>query len=134
MTIRSLSLLAALSVAAALPAAATQVGPGTVRAGVPTRVLSYASYDPETCATAALPVLRVVRPPAHGTLVLGKERRDAGKNVICPVKTLTATTAVYKSAPGFKGRDEMEVEASMDLYTYRAGTTVDRILIILDVK
>ncbi len=117
----------------AASASASQVGPATVRSGTPTVVLSYASYDPETCYFGALPTLRVIRPPAHGTLALGKQQRPAGSGA-CSGKTFTASTATYRSSSGYRGRDEMVVEAETDIYSDGTGRRSDSVLIILDVK
>lgn len=118
----------------AVPAAASQVGPMNVKSGVPTVVLSYASYDPESCYSTGLPQLKIIQQPAHGRLELGRHQRAAGENVVCPAKTFIAATATYRSAPGFHGRDEMVVEAEMEIFTDGTGRRSDRVHIILDVK
>ncbi len=115
-------------------AAASQVGPANVKSGVPVVVLSYAAYDPDTCYYNALPRLKIVQQPAHGTLALGKQARDSGKDTLCPGKTFHASTATYRSSSGFHGRDEMVVEAEMEIYADGIGLRSDRVHIILDVK
>jgi hypothetical protein len=124
---------AVLVALAATSASASQVGPASVRSGTPVVVLSYASVDPETCYFMTLPTLRVIRPPAHGTLTLGKQRRSAGKGV-CADKAVTASTATYRSSSGFRGRDEMIIEAETEIYTDGTGRRSDSVHIILDVK
>jgi len=134
MTRRLRSIVAALLlVGSAGCAAASELGPFAVKSGAATVVLSYASYDPETCTYGALPRLKLVQPPAHGTIVFGKHSRDAGK-VSCPAKTMTASTATYRSNGGFRGRDEMVVEAEMELFVDGTGIRSDRVHITVDVK
>ena len=128
-----LGLALVLSTFTVASASASQVGPAAVRSGTPTVVLSYASYDPETCYFATLPILRVIRPPAHGTLTLGKQKRGSGKGA-CEGKTFVASTATYRSSAGYRGRDEMVVEAETDIYSDGTGRRSDSVLIILDVK
>lgn len=134
MTLSRIAFVAALALGAtATPLAASDAGPIPVRAGSATTVLSYASYDPSTCYYGALPTLRVVKAPAHGTLVFGKEKRLPSPGT-CAGRTFTAATAVYHSSGGFRGRDEMVVEASYAIYTDGTSTRSDQVHITVDVK
>ena len=129
--------LAALSVgllAVSAPVLASESGPHTVKSGVQTVVLSYASYNPETCYYSALPEMRVITPPAHGTLVLGKYAHKVDKGA-CEGKTMKSSAVAYRSNPGFRGRDEMVVEASMYIYVDAVGgRRADTVRITVDVK
>lgn len=126
-------LAAVLWSASQIPADATDRGPFDVKSGVRTIVLSYASYDPDTCYFAAIPVLRVIQPPANGSVEVGKYAHEASKGP-CEGKTFKSSAVAYRSKPGFRGRDEMVVEASIDIYTYASGTRSDRVRITVDVK
>lgn len=133
MNIARTGFVVALVALGAASASASQVGPATVRSGTPTVVMSYASYDPETCYFGALPTLRIIRPPAHGTLTLGKQKRAPG-NGICLGRTFSASTATYRSSSGYRGRDEMVVEVETNIYSDGIGRRSDSVHIILDVK
>jgi hypothetical protein len=134
---RSVSLVAAsmlVSLLAPLAAGASDAGPIQVKSGVQTVVMSYASYDPDTCTYAALPVLRIVKPPAHGTLEAGKFAHKVAKGP-CAGSTFKSSAAAYRSKSGFRGRDEMVVEATMDLYSnVPARQRTDTVHIVVDVK
>jgi hypothetical protein len=122
------------AVAASGPVLASESGPHTVKSGVQTIVLSYASYNPETCYHSALPDLRVVTPPAHGSLVFGKYAHKVGKGP-CEGKTMKSSAVAYRSKPGFRGRDEMVVEASTYIYVDAlGGRRGDAVRITVDVK
>lgn len=131
---RSIVVLAGLALAGWISSAgASEVGPAPVKSGVPVRVLSYASYNPSTCYFGPLPILRIVRQPAHGTLVLDKHSYPS-RVERCAGKTFVAATAVYRSNPGFRGRDEMEIDAESEIYGNSQGMRTDRVHIVVDVK
>lgn len=116
------------------PALATESGPHSVKSGVQTIVLSYASYDPGTCYHGALPELRIITPPAHGTVVVGKYAHEIGKGP-CQGKMMKSSAVSYRSNAGYRGRDEMVIEASTYIYVDDVGgMRTDRVHITVDVK
>ena len=127
------ALLSIVSLAAAGAAAARDLGPYPVRSGVAATVLDYATYDPATCYFAALPVVRVITPPAHGTFSVVKSAHvvDDGP---CAGKTLRSTAGVYRSKGGFRGRDEIVVDVGTDLHVEALARRGDTIRILVDVK
>lgn len=123
-----------VSLAVPATAGASERGPFPVKSGVQTIVMSYAAYDPDTCTYSALPTLRIIRQPANGTVVLGKYAHKVAKGP-CEGSTFKSAAAAYRSKPGFHGRDEMVVEATMDLYSNApARQRGDAVHIIVDVK
>lgn len=133
---RSASAITLCACLAALsgPVLASDSGPHSVKSGVQTIVLSYTSYNPDTCYFSALPELRVITPPAHGSLVFGKYAHAIDKGP-CEGKTMKSSAVAYRSKPGFRGRDEMVVEASTYIYVDAlGGRRGDAVRIVVDVK
>ncbi|MDK9695666.1 MAG: hypothetical protein OEL76_04685 [Siculibacillus sp.] len=126
-------LAAALWGASHLPVSATEKGPFNVRSGTSTVVLSYASYDPDTCYFQAIPRLRVATPPAHGSVTIGKSSHAAGKGS-CEGKTLRSSVVHYRANPGYRGRDEMVISVESEVFTDGTGIWGDSVRILVDVK
>lgn len=126
---------AALLAAAFLvaPAAATERGPYKVRSGGSAVILTYASYNPDTCYFGALPRLTVVQPPAHGSVSPGVTT-GTSNTTRCAGKTFKWTTLTYQSKGGFRGRDTVVVDVETDVYVNGIGKRSDRVAITVDVQ
>ena len=126
--------LSTIALFAALGSArAGDAGPHTVRSGVPTIVLNYALYHPETCYFGALPTIRVVAPPAHGAISVAKSTHEIPRGK-CAGKVVRSTAVAYRSTGGFRGRDEAVVEVITDLHSEAIGRRSDTVRILVDVK
>ena len=123
----------AVMLAVAASARASEKGPFEASSGASVLVLSYASFNPDTCYFGALPRLRLVTPPVHGTATFGTERRAADEGR-CEGKTFGSSTVHYRSKPGYRGPDEMVVEAVTDLYSNGIASRGDRVRITIDVR
>jgi len=117
----------------ARPAAAEDKGPFPVRAGVATKLVSYASYSPETCYFGPLPRMRVLQPPAHGAVEIVKDSFVA-KDGRCQGKTFKSMGVVYRSAAGFRGRDTMTIESITEVYVDGMPLRTNTSTITVDVK
>lgn len=134
MTRRLVALVAALVLgAAAAPLAASERGPIPVRAGVPTTVLSYAAYDPNTCLFQALPRLKIRQAPAHGSVVAGKSSHAVDKGR-CEGKVMRSAGLQYRSNAGYRGPDVIVVEVESEVYTNGTGIWGDTVTLRLDVR
>lgn len=127
------AVLAALCQLAPSAADATEKGPFTVKSGVPTIVLSYAAYDRDTCLFLALPTYRIVTPPAHGTIEIGKFAHIVDKEP-CKGKSMKSNAITYRSNPGYHGSDRIVVDAESANYTDGSGHYGDRVTIDVIVK
>lgn len=127
------AVLAVASLFAVSAADAGQKGPLTVKSGTPTIVLSYATYDPDTCLFQALPTYRIVQAPAHGTIVIGKSAHELADG-LCKGKTMKSSVVAYRSNPGYRGRDRIIVDAESADYVDGSGHFGDRKTIDIVVK
>lgn len=116
-----------------MPARAEDEGPFSVRSGVATPLFSFASYNPDTCYFGPLPRMRVLQPPAHGTVEIVKSSIPA-KTGRCQGKTFKSMGVVYRSVAGYRGRDSMTVESVTEVYVGGTPLRTRTSTITVDVK
>jgi hypothetical protein len=98
------------------PNAALDTGPirKTVLSGRLDKFDYWYSTNPD-CTARGYPDVRVVTPPAHGTITLDKGEDypffpDDNVRKACNKQKVPATQTYYQSHPGFSGTDTVEVE------------------------
>lgn len=128
-----LSMIGAALVLASSPAGAEDRGPHTIKSGEARILLSYASYSPETCYFVALPRMKIIQAPAHGTARVGKFAHEVDSGA-CSGTKMRSTAIEYRSTAGYRGPDAVVVEVETDLYTNGIGTRGERIRIDVNVK
>ena len=116
--------IALVSLGLAAPALAGD-GPIAVKAGVATIVLSFASFNPDTCGYGPLPIMKIARPPSHGTVTFEKYQHVIRENS-CAGHTLRSMATVYRSAPGYRGPDTFAVDAETELFVNEPGMRTSR--------
>ena len=85
---------------------AIKAAPGqNVRVGI------YTSIRPD-CTSGALPAIRLVRAPAHGTVSVKRATLKATNVKQCLAIDVPAFVAFYRAAADFAGADEFELEVT----------------------
>jgi len=125
------ALVAVAAFAAAITSAAAE--PRVVRSGVATAVLGYGSYQVESCWQGPLPVVRVARPPSHGTVEIGRGTQP-NRSPNCAGRQIPGVVVIYRSQAGYRGPDSFSVDVETDLYVGGRGTRGDYVTIDLVVK
>jgi uncharacterized membrane protein len=102
-----------LVVASALAAYAQGVVEREVKAaaGRDVRFGIYADVRPD-CTSGPLPALKLVAAPAHGTVTVKRGTLKATNLKQCLATELPVFVGFYRSAAGFNGNDEFELEIS----------------------
>ena len=75
------------------------------------RVGIYTSIRPD-CTSGALPAIRLVRAPAHGTVSVKRATLKATNVKQCLAIDVPAFVAFYRAAADFAGADEFELEVT----------------------
>ena len=77
------------------------------------RVLVLTNVKPD-CTSGPLPTVRLVTPPANGTITVRRVRLNATNVKQCLSLEIPALVALYRSAPEFEGSDTATVEIRPD--------------------
>jgi uncharacterized membrane protein len=80
-------------------------------AGRDMRVGVFLSIRPD-CTAGQLPAIRLVTPPAHGTVTVKRGTLKATNFKQCLATEVPAFVALYRSAADFNGTDEFELEVT----------------------
>jgi hypothetical protein len=78
---------------------------GDVRVGI------YTSIKPD-CTSGPLPAIRLVTPPAHGTITVKRATLKATNFKQCLATDVPAFVAFYRAVQDFNGTDEFELEVN----------------------
>jgi hypothetical protein len=79
------------------------------------------------CTAGKLPVVRLIKPPLHGKIVLNRKRLRVTNFKQCLATDLPAFVALYRSVPDFVGVDQLTLE----VISANGKTQFQRITIIL---
>ena len=79
--------------------------------GSEVRVGIYTSIKSD-CTSGPLPAIRLVTPPAHGTITVKRGTLKATNFKQCLATDVPAFVAFYRAAQNFNGVDEFELEVS----------------------
>ena len=77
----------------------------------------YINVQPD-CTSGALPVIRLVTPPAHGKVTVKKGKVSATNLKQCLALEVPGYIAFYRSPPSFEGTDKLTMEVK-----YAGGRT-----------
>ncbi len=76
------------------------------------RVAVYTNIQPD-CTSGPLPAIRLVAPPAHGTVSVKRGMLKATNFKQCLATEVPVFVAIYRPAEGFAGIDEFELEVGV---------------------
>ncbi len=79
--------------------------------GSDVRVGIYTSMKPD-CTSGPLPAIRLVTPPAHGTITVRRATLKATNFRQCLATDVPAFVAIYRAVQDFNGKDEFEIEVN----------------------
>jgi hypothetical protein len=79
--------------------------------GSDVRVGIYTSIK-QDCTSGPLPAIRLVTPPAHGTITVKRGMLKATNFKQCLATDIPAFVAFYRAAQNFNGADEFEIEVN----------------------
>ncbi len=113
MSRRALAVLTLLGVSV-LGAGAQDMTERQVKAvpGRDNRVAVYTNIQPD-CTSGPLPAIRLLAPPAHGTVSVKRGMLKATNFKQCLATEVPVFVAIYRPAEGFAGIDEFELEVGV---------------------
>jgi hypothetical protein len=79
--------------------------------GSDVRVGIYTSIR-QDCTSGPLPAIRLVTPPAHGTITVRRAMLKATNFKQCLATDVPAFVAIYRAVQDFSGTDEFELEVN----------------------
>lgn len=82
-----------------------------ITSGHDVRVGVYLNIRPD-CTSGPLPAIRLVAPPAHGTVSVKRGTLKATNFKQCLATEVPAFVALYRAAKDFNGTDEFDLEVS----------------------
>jgi hypothetical protein len=106
---RTAAALAGLTLLAASASADTVER--TVKANSITAIGGFLGYEVETCYPSAIPNVTVRQQPANGTIQIVPHQQALGKDTHCPGLKVRGLAYVYTPKKGFKGTDEVALDA-----------------------
>lgn len=80
-----------------------------VASGKQTRIAIYGNVSKE-CTAGQPPDIKVVKPPAHGTLAVRSGKTKPGSLARCPALEVLAQGVFYQPNPKYMGADEVAFE------------------------
>lgn len=85
-----------------------------VQAGRDVRVAIYLDVKPD-CTSGPLPAIRLLAPPAHGTVTVKRGMLKATNVKQCLATDLPAFVAFYRARADFSGNDEFQLEITFPM-------------------
>lgn len=83
----------------------------TAARGQDTRAGVYINTRPD-CSSGPLPIIRLVKPPTRGRVIVQRARLNAAKYRQCSGLQAPALLVIYRPATDFEGADEFELSIS----------------------
>jgi hypothetical protein len=108
--------VAAIVVALSAPALAesrTTEKSARVQSGKDARIGVYINVRPD-CTSGPLPAIRLIEPPANGTVTVRKGNVTATNYKQCLALQVPAFVAIYRSRANFSGVDTLELEVKYE--------------------
>ena len=108
--------VAAIVVALSAPALAesrTTEKSARVQSGKNARIGVYINVRPD-CTSGPLPAIRLIEPPANGTVTVRKGNVTATNYKQCLALQVPAFVAIYRSRANFSGVDTLELEVKYE--------------------
>jgi hypothetical protein len=106
------SIVVALS-APALAESRTTEKSARVQSGKNARIGVYINVRPD-CTSGPLPAIRLIEPPANGTVTVRKGTVTATNYKQCLALQVPAFVAIYRSRANFSGVDTLELEVKYE--------------------
>jgi hypothetical protein len=94
----------------ASPAAAETVE-RTIKANSRAAIGGFLGYEVDTCYPSAIPDVKVRQAPANGSIQILPHEQALGKDSHCPGTKVRGLVYVYTPSKGFKGMDEVTLDA-----------------------